>query len=48
MMMLTAFLARVNPDSSMAKPTCMNMTMQAASKVQTTLRLVCIASIASV
>ena len=33
-MMFTAFLARVNPDSTRAKPACMKKTRQAATRVQ--------------
>ena len=40
-MMLTAFLARVKPVSTMAKPACMRKTRKAATSVQMKLRLVC-------
>src|SRR6266478_3304796 len=33
-MVLTAFLLRVNPVSTMAKPTCMNITRKAPSRTQ--------------
>ena len=34
-MVFTAFLARVNPVSTMAKPTCMNITRNPAISTQT-------------
>ena len=39
MMMLPAFLARVNPVSTMANPACMNMTRKAARSVHRMLAL---------
>jgi len=40
-MMLTAFFARVNPDSTMAKPACMKKTRNAATRVHTKSRFFC-------
>ena len=42
-MMFAAFLARVKPVSTSAKPACIMKTRMAAMSVQTTFRLVCTA-----
>jgi hypothetical protein len=41
MRIFPAFLARVNPVSTMAKPACMNMTKKAAKSVHRILALTC-------
>ena len=42
-MMFAAFLARVKPVSTSAKPACIMKTRMAAMSVQTTFKLVCTA-----